>query len=123
MVPGSCAARRRAGFRRARFPVEHNATEGSAAGQGSNEYDTAAWLEVVWEVRTEGREPYRFSEKRRAPVWCLKNTFHGKRWYKLRMRGSKGLVPALGVPALVDPANPEKLWIDWDAAYGEHTSA
>ena len=29
----------------------------------------------------------------------------------------------LGVPCLVNPADPSEIWIDWDAAYDEHAPA
>ncbi len=47
----------------------------------------------------------------------------GNRWYKVRLKPSYGLMKDLGVPCLVDPSDPSKIWIDWDAAYDEHVPA
>ena len=47
----------------------------------------------------------------------------GNRWYKVRVGPHYGLMQDVGVPGFVDPADPSKLWIDWDRAYKEHTEA
>ena len=47
----------------------------------------------------------------------------GNRWYKVRVRPQYGLMKSVGVRAFVDPADPSKLWIDWDASYKEHVAA
>jgi hypothetical protein len=81
-------------------------------------------LDVVWDVRIEGRQAYSFREERRTvPTWCMGKTFHGKRFYQVRVRGSKGLQTSVGVPARVNPENGHDMWIDWDAAYSEHVEA
>ena len=75
-------------------------------------------------MHVEGREPFRFSEERRAPAWIHESSASGKRWYKPRLlRRSHGLWQSVGVPGFVDPADPTQLWVDWDAAYDEHEEA
>ena len=72
----------------------------------------------------DAREPYRFSDERRTvPNWCQRNTRAGKRWYRLHLRESHGLMESVGLPVCVNPEDPHDLWIDWDAAYGEHVEA
>jgi hypothetical protein len=107
------------------FPVERSIPEDAPDAQGSRGavIDTSHRLQVTWEVQIEGREPVRFSEERRAPAWILESSISGKRWYQPRLRGSYGLWRSLGVPAFVDPADPTRLWVDWDAAFEEHTEA
>ena len=45
---------------------------------------------------------------------------NGNRWYKVRVEPQFGLMKELGVPCVVNPADPSEIWIDWDAAYKEH---
>jgi len=81
-------------------------------------------LEVEWEVRVEGGEPYRFVETRLGPVWVDRDHLGaGKRWFSVRLKRTYGLLPEVGMPCLVDPKNPQKLWIDWDAGYDLHGPA
>ena len=47
----------------------------------------------------------------------------GNRWYKVRVRPQYGLMKSVGVRGFVDPADPSKLWVDWDASYKEHMAA
>jgi hypothetical protein len=107
------------------FPVERAILADGPDAQGSQGavIDTSHRLKVTWEVQVEGRKPVRFSEERRAPAWILSGTVSGKRWYRPRLRGSYGLWRSLGVPGFVDPADPTRLWVDWDAAFEEHTEA
>lgn len=101
------------------FALQHRSRE-----RNPNDTKTAVDLEVEWEVRVDGREPYRFFEARRAPVWVdSRQLGAGKRWYSLRPRRSYGLMPEVGIPCLVDPNNPQGLWIDWDAGYDLHGPA
>lgn len=107
------------------IPVEHAILEEQPDAEGSTAavIDTSHRLQVTWEVQVEGREPVRFSEERRTPAWILERSISGKRWYKPRLRGSYGLSRSLGVPGFVDPADPTQLWVDWDAAFEEHSQA
>ena len=107
------------------FPVERAILEEApdAEGQRGGVIDTSHRLQVTWEVRVEGRAPVRFSEERRGPAWIAEGSVSGKRWYRPRLRGSYGLLQSLGVPAFADPADPTQLWVDWDAAFEEHTEA
>ena len=104
------------------YPVQFRVTDW---GTGTSDpYDLSVRLDAEWEVRIDGRQSYRFQEERRtAPTWCSANTIAGKRWYRVRVRGSHGLLRDVGVPAYVNPGNREDIWIDWDAAYDEHTAA
>lgn len=109
------------------FPVQHRTqADSGTGGDGSSSIDTSCTLAVLWRVEAEdGRAPYEFDEQRRAPLWLLEGSIvgGGNRWYKPRLRGSHGLMPALGVPCRVDPRDPYELWIDWDAAHAEHEPA
>jgi hypothetical protein len=107
------------------FPIERAILEDApdAEGHRGAVIDTSHRLRVTWEVRVEGREPVRFSEERRGPAWIVEGSVSGKRWYRPRLRGSYGLLRSLGVPAFVDPVDPTQLWVDWDAAFEEHTEA
>jgi hypothetical protein len=107
------------------FPLERAILPDAPDAEGSKGpvIDTSHRLEVTWEVRVDGREPVRFSEERRGPAWIHESSVAGKRWYQPRLRRSHGLLKSLGVPGFVDPADPTQLWIDWDAAYEEHTQA
>ena len=107
------------------FPIERAILEDApdAEGHRGAVIDTSHRLQVTWEVRVEGREPVRFAEERRGPAWIAEGSVSGKRWYRPRLRGSYGLLQSLGVPAFVDPADPTQLWVDWDAAFEEHTEA
>jgi hypothetical protein len=107
------------------FPVERAILPESPDAQGhrGSVIDTSHRLDVTWEVRVDGREPVRFREERRGPAWILESSISGKRWYRPRLRGSYGLWKSLGVPGFVDPADSTRLWIDWDAAFEEHTEA
>ena len=83
--------------------------------------DFAAGLDVQWRVHVEGREPYEFSEEgRRAPLWIIKGTGHGRHWFLVRARATRGLLREVGVPCRVDPDNRERIDIDWPRAYDEH---
>jgi hypothetical protein len=107
------------------YPVERAilAEDPDAEGSRGGVIETSHRLEVTWEVHVEGREPIRFSEERRGPAWILDGSPSGKRWYQPRLRRSHGLWKSVGVPGFVDPADPTNLWVDWDAAYEEHTHA
>lgn len=83
--------------------------------------EISAMLRVRWRVHVEGREPYEFSETIwNAPAWTVRGARRGKRWYRPRLHPTGGLLAELGVPCQVHPDKPEKLSIDWDAAYDEH---
>jgi hypothetical protein len=107
------------------FPLGHELPEEpqDAEGGGGGAIDTSLGLVVSWEVHVDGREPVEFSEARRAPLWISSGSHVGNRWYKVRLRRSLGLLKDVGVPGFVDPADPTRLWIDWDSAYEEHTKA
>jgi hypothetical protein len=82
-------------------------------------------MRVTWRVELPGRDPYEFQDERSVPAWLSAGSIagHGNRWYKVRVRPQFGLMPKLGVPCLVNPANARELWVDWDAAYKEHIPA
>lgn len=102
-------------------PVRFHASDGSGGPDaGEHVIDTSMRLEVTWRVSV-GEQVYDFSEVRAAPVWVAgAGAGGGKRFYSVRLRPSGGLLAKVGVPCLVDPGNPRKLWIDWDAAFDEH---
>jgi hypothetical protein len=101
------------------FAMNHRSRE-----RNPNDTKTAVDLEVEWEVHVEGGEPYRVFEARRAPVWVDgQHLGAGKRWYAVRPKRTYGLMPEVGIPCLVDPKDPQKLWIDWDAGYDLHGPA
>jgi hypothetical protein len=105
------------------FPVEHRVFDDPHVSKAVNGIELSMRLDALWEVRVDGREPYRFREERAAPNWCDANTHAGKRWYRLRVRETHGLMAPVGVPVHVNPSDPHDLWIDWDAAYDEHVEA
>jgi hypothetical protein len=97
---------------------------GPDGGQGSLE--TSCRLDARWRIELPGREPYEFDEERRtAPVWALSGGLigGGRRWYKVRVAPSYGLMDGVGFPCFVDPDDGRKVWIDWDAAYDAHSEA
>ncbi len=106
------------------FAVQSRSRERGADGSQRPEFETSRELEVEWEIRVDGREPYCFSETRKAPVWVSRSRIGGgKRWYSVRLKREYGLMPTVGVPCLVDPEDPHAIWIDWDAAYERHQPA
>ncbi len=105
------------------FPVEHRVFDDPHVSKAVNGIELSLRLDALWEVRVDGQEAYRFREERAAPNWCKANTRAGKRWYRLRIRETHGLMASIGVPVHVDPNDAHKLWIDWDAAYDEHVEA
>ena len=108
------------------FPLRHSVYSHPDLGaeRGETVIETSAGLTVVWRVEVEGRAPYELEEERSAPMWLHSNALgSGNRWYKVRVRPQYGLMSDLGVPGVVDPGDPARLWIDWDAAYAEHVPA
>ena len=99
-------------------PLRHKAYP--ITGAEGEEDDFSAGLDVEWRVHVEGREPYEFSETRRAPLWVIRGSRHGRRWYHVRLRASHGLRHEVGVPCRVHPEKPDKIDIDWSRAYDEH---
>ena len=93
--------------------------------EGPPDVETSLALTVLWRVEVPGRDPFELEEERSAPMWLGTGGLvgSGNRWYKLRVRPSFGLMRDVGVPCLVDPADPSEIWIDWDAAYKEHVPA
>ncbi len=109
-------------------PLRHVAREPPTSGGpdgGGDGFVTTCRLDVTWRVEVEGREPYEFEEtSRTAPGWLMRGVVGGgKRWYKVRVRPSYGLMKEVGVPCFVDPDDLGQLWIDWDAAYEAHVPA
>jgi hypothetical protein len=100
-------------------------SHGHGDGSGVAELETSMGMSVRWRVEIPGREPYELEEERSVPNWLSSGPLasHGNRWYKVRVRPQYGLMPRLGVPCVVDPADPAGIWIDWDAAYKEHVPA
>jgi hypothetical protein len=102
-------------------PLRHRAYTITGAEGGQDDF--AAGLDVHWRVHIEGREPYEFSETRRAPLWTIRGGRHGRRWYHVRWRASHGLLREVGVPCRVHPEKPHKIDIDWSQAYDDHQPA
>ena len=105
-------------MRRRSSPVGSRRTDSQGLGDWFE-----ARIDVHWRVHVEGREPYEFSEIRRAPFWTMKHARHGRRFYHLRRRASHGLLREVGVPCRVHPQKPDKIDIDWSRAYDEHQPA
>lgn len=103
------------------FADEHRLANHHDPEGGETVIDTSVAFAVTWRVEADGREPWEVSERRTAPVWTTGGGLGGgNRWYKVRLRPAYGLIARLGVPCRFDPADPQRLWIDWDAAYEEH---
>ena len=114
------------GWLRARaFPLRFSAYDNPHAESGNESVIDTSWaLDVLWRVEVEGRPPYELEEERHGPMWLRSGALGaGNRWYKVRVGAHYGLMQDVGVPGFVDPADPSKLWIDWDRAYKEHTEA
>jgi hypothetical protein len=107
------------------FAVRHSVHSHSYGPDGVPEIEATMGMTVTWRVELPGRTPYEFEEQRSAPAWTDAGTLggHGNRWYKWRVRPQYGLMPRLGVPCFVNPADARELWIDWDVAYSEHVPA
>jgi len=81
---------------------------------------------LIGDVRVvvEGQLDHTFRADRVVPQWCLDvGAPTGKRWYQVRLKPQYGLINRIGLPCVIDPANAENIWIDWDAAYDEHVVA
>ena len=102
-------------------PLNYRAYQTQDSEGRENPFEAA--LEVTWRIHVEGRESYEFSERRGAPFWTIKGSRHGRRWFHVRVRASQGLLREVGVPCRVHPEKPEKIDIDWSAAYDEHQPA
>lgn len=102
-------------------PVRHRAYEFTGADGAHDPF--SGRLEVTWRIHIDGREPYEFQELRKAPLWTIKGNRIGRRWYRPRIRGSQGLLREVGVPCRVDPDKPDRIDIDWSAAYDDHQPA
>ena len=108
------------------YPLKHSVYTHPDAGADTGEtgIDTSMGLSVLWRVEAEGRPPYELEEQRSAPMWLGPGALGaGNRWYKVRVRPQYGLMKSVGVRGFVDPNDPAKLWIDWDASYDEHVPA
>jgi hypothetical protein len=107
------------------FPLRHSVySYPDADGGGETVLDMSWGLSVLWRVEPAGRPPYELEEERSGPTWLQSAPVGGgNRWYKVRVRPNYGLMRDVGVPGFVDPSDPSKLWIDWDAAYKEHVDA
>jgi hypothetical protein len=107
------------------FPVQHAISSHGYGGEGVPEIEMTMNMRVTWRVELADRAPYEFQEERSVPAWLSAGSIagHGNRWYKVRVRPQYGLMPKLGVPCLVNPANQAEIWVDWDAAYKEHIPA
>jgi hypothetical protein len=106
------------------FPLRHSVYDHPNAEPGESVLDTSWSMSVLWRVEVDGRLPYELEEERSGPMWLRSGVLgHGKRWYSVRVGPQYGLMKDVGVPGFVDPADPSKLWIDWDRAYDEHTEA
>jgi hypothetical protein len=97
----------------------------TTADGGSAEIETSCRLDARWRIELPGREPYEFDEeRRRAPTWALGGLMGGgRRWYKVRVAPTYGLMDDVAFPCFVDPGDAHKIWIDWDAAYEAHAEA
>jgi hypothetical protein len=108
------------GWLRARaYALGHSVSSHHYGEGGPPDIETTMALRVRWRVEIDGRESYDVEEERSAPSWAGRGGLigSGNRWYKLRVRPQFGLMPKLGVPCYVNPADPAELWIDWDASY------
>ena len=97
-------------------------SSGPDGGQAA--VDTSCVLSARWRVELPGREPYEFDEEeRRAPTWVLGGAGlgAGRRWYKVKITPTFGLMDGVAFPCFVDPSDPQRIWIDWDAAHEAHT--
>lgn len=107
--------------------VRHRTYEHGSSGPdgGQSDIDTSCSVEARWRVELPGREPYEFDEERRtAPTWALGGGLGGgRRWYTVRVKPSYGLMDGVAFPCFVDPGDPRRIWIDWDAAYDSHSDA
>ena len=108
--------------------VAHRVSEHGSSGPdgGQSDIDTSCRVAARWRVELPGREPYEFDEeKRSAPTWVLGGgpLGAGKRWYKLRVTPTYGLMDGVAFACFVDPGDPQRIWIDWDAAYEAHAEA
>jgi hypothetical protein len=108
--------------------VAHRAWQPGTSGPegGQADVDTSCMLNARWRVELPGREAYEFDEeRRRAPTWVLGGAGigAGRRWYKVRLAPTYGLTDGVSIPCSVDPEDPRKLWIDWDAAHEAHAEA
>jgi hypothetical protein len=104
------------------YPLHHRASDHpEGAEPGESVFDTSYLLEVTWRVERPGAEPYEVTEQRTAPVWVRGGPLGaGKRWYKVRVRPTGGLVADAPIPVHVDPDDPQRLWVDWDGAHDVH---
>jgi hypothetical protein len=106
------------------FAVEHRTSHWPNNAQGLENISQSVRLDALWEVRLDGREAYRFEDDRRtAPLWCASGGLSGKRWYRLRVKNSYGLLGDVPIPVHVNPENGWDMWVDWDAAYQAHVEA
>lgn len=84
-------------------------------------------MDVEWEVHVPGRAPYAVRDVgRKVPMWVDGSApllGRGKRFWSVRPRQTRGLLAEVGVPCLVAPEDPTRLWLDWDAAYDLHVPA
>ena len=107
--------------------VAHRVCEWGSSGPdgGQSDIDTACGLDARWRVELPGREPYEFDEEgRTAPTWVLGGGRSGRA--PLVQGPGRADLRADGrrrVPVLRRPAEPGRVWIDWDAAYEAHTEA
>lgn len=95
--------------------------EGGAPG-----VETSSRLAITWEVRVPGQASYVVEDdERKVPTWTIGTQVGGtgKRWYRVRLKRTYGLMPGVEVPCRVNPKDPRDLWIDWDAAYRNHEIA
>ena len=92
---------------------------------GETVFETSYRLTVTWQVRVPGREPYLVADDRKCPTWVGANAIGGagKRWYSVRLRRTHGLLVGVEMPCAVDPADPTRIWVDWDAGYAAHEVA
>ena len=108
----------------ARRHVVYDWPSGGPEAGGSDWAATCA-LDADWRVEIAGREPYEFHEERRtAPVWAQAALLGGgRRWYRVRVRPTYGLMDGVAFRVFVDPADRTRLWVDWDDAYEQHVPA
>lgn len=112
------------------LPRSHRSYERDNRNEGESVIDVddlSMVLDVEWEVHVPGREPYTVrDEGRTAPLWVATSApivGKGKRFWSVRLRQTRGLLAEVGVPCLVDPGDPTRLWLDWDAGYDLHVPA
>ncbi len=117
-----------AGHARPRHHRTYEPARGPEDGEGSA-LDPSEWvllMDATWEVHVPGWAPYEVQVAgRKVPQWVRSSSLggKGKRYWSVKLRETHGLQADVGVPCLVDPTDPRRVWFDWDAGYELHVPA